>query len=114
MVKGISGVVLAAGLLVLVGCGEDRRTLTVSSEESGASWPFTVESLELMCEGPSPLALARTADGQIYALSGSARSQAKDKGWKDGRDITKPNPATPMIKMDYSDFVVRAQALCGT
>ncbi len=112
MLKGISGVILGASLLAMAGCGAGEKADTVTSKGFGAAWPFTVEQLDLLCEGPSPKALARTTDGGIYALSGSARAQAQQKGWKDGRDITKPDPSNPSIKMDYSAFVQRAQALC--
>lgn len=94
-------------------CGAQEKSQNVSSEDYGDAWPFTVDSVDLLCFGPSPKALARTSDGTIYALSGSARSQAKDRGWSDGQEITKPNPTMPSIKMDYSDIVQRAQALCG-
>lgn len=115
MSKRNSTTVLAAAFLVLAGCGAGSdKTETVSSKDYGEAWPFTVESVDLLCEGPSPKALARTTDGTVYALNGSARSQANEKGWADGQTITKPNPKIPTIKMDYSDIVVRAQALCGT
>lgn len=94
-------------------CVAKEKTQTVSSKDYGDAWPFTVDSVDLLCSGPSPKALARTSDGTVYALSGSARSQAKDRGWADGQDITMPNPTMPSIKMDYSDIVQRAQALCG-
>ncbi|WP_460053103.1 DUF2511 domain-containing protein [Pseudomonas sp. H1_A05] len=94
-------------------CGAKEKAQKVSSKDYGDAWPFTVDSVDLLCFGPSPKALARTSDGTVYALSGSARSQAKDRGWSDGQEITKPNPTMPSIKMDYSDIVQRAQALCG-
>ena len=94
-------------------CVTKEKIQKVSSKDYGDAWPFTVDSVDLLCLGPSPKALARTSDGTVYALSGSARSQAKNRGWSDGQDITKPNPTMPSIKMDYSDIVQRAQALCG-
>lgn len=113
MVKGISATCVGVCMLLLVGCGAgDNKSETVSVTEYGQNWPFVVDSVDLMCEGPSPKALARTGEGTIYALSGSARSHAKERGWADGQDITKPNPTMPMIKMDYSDIVKRAQSLC--
>ncbi|WP_334597222.1 DUF2511 domain-containing protein [Pseudomonas alvandae] len=107
----LSVIVLAA--LVSGVCGAKDKSQKISSKDYGDAWPFTVDSVDLLCYGPSPKALARTSDGTVYALSGSARSQAKDRGWSDGQDITKPNPTMPSIKMDYSDIVQRAQALCG-
>lgn len=114
MRKRISTICLATAFVLLAGCGagSDKKE-TVSSKEYGEAWPFTVDSVDLLCEGPSPKALARTTDGTVYALNGSARSQAKEKGWADGQTITKPNPKIPSIKMDYGDIVQRSQALCG-
>lgn len=88
------------------------KVQAVSSKNYGDAWPFTVDSVDLMCEGPSPKALARTSDGTVYALNGSARSIAKTRGWADGRDITKPSPTMQAVKMDYSDIVQIAQGLC--
>lgn len=112
MSQGNKVAALITVLSVLAGCGPDKKIQTVSSKDFGYAWPFTVDSVDLMCDGPSPNALARTAKGTVYALSGSARSQAKSRGWADGQDITKPNPTIPAIKMDYSNFVVLAQDLC--
>jgi hypothetical protein len=105
--------VVALAMLASGVCGAQEKSQKVSSKDYGDAWPFTVDSVDLLCFGPSPKALARTSDGTVYALSGSARSQAKDRGWSDGQEITKPNPTMPSIKMDYSDIVQRAQALCG-
>jgi len=105
--------VLVFAMLMSGGVGAKETSQRVSSNDYGKAWPFTVESVDLLCDGPSPKALARTSDGTVYALSGSARSVAKDRGWLDGRDITKANPSMPSIKMDYSELVQRAQALCS-
>lgn len=114
MGKRNSTICLVAAFVLLAGCGAGSdKAETVSSKDYGEAWPFTVDSVDLLCEGPSPKALARTADGTVYALSGSARSQAKEKGWADGQAITKPSPTMPSVKMDYSDIVQRAQELCG-
>lgn len=85
---------------------------TMTSTDVGDSWPFTVDEVELLCEGPPPMALAKV-DGKIYALSGSARSKAQERGWLDGQLITKSRAEMPEMKMDYSFVVSRAQALCG-
>lgn len=113
MSKRMSISVLVAALLVLGGCGSEEKSQKISSKDYGDAWPFTVDSVDLLCDGPSPKALARASDGTVYALSGSARSEAQNRGWADGRDITKANPTMPSIKMDYSDIVQRAQMLCG-
>ena len=116
MLKGTSKSMLFTALLAvgLAGCGAEEKTQRLTSQEYGAAWPFTVSSVDLLCDGASPKALARVDNGTIYALSGSARSIAKERGWADGRDITKADTSMPGVKMDYSDIVQRAQALCGS
>ncbi|MCY1311061.1 hypothetical protein D9M70_613230 [compost metagenome] len=114
MRKGLNLALLSAALISLTACGggeTQAKGLVVTEAEVGAAWPFTVPQVELLCEGPLPLALAKV-DDRVYALNGSARTQAKDKGWLDGQDITKHDPAMPELKMDYSALVVRAQGLC--
>lgn len=113
MNQGIKVLALTAALAFSATAIAGAKVHTVSSEEFGDVWPFTVESVDLMCGGPSPKALARTSDGTVYALNGSARTIAKSRGWADGQDITKPNPSMPAIKMDYSNFVQIAQDLCS-
>ncbi|WP_157832233.1 DUF2511 domain-containing protein [Pseudomonas sp. 09C 129] len=112
MIKGISRPALLAVALVMAGCGADEKVQKISSKDYKGPWPFTVDSVDLLCEGQSPKALARTSDGTIYALNGSARSVAKEHSWADGQDITKPDPALPGVKMDYSNIVQLAQSLC--
>lgn len=112
MNQGIKVLALMAALAFSATAIAGAKVRTVSSDEFGDVWPFTVDSVDLLCDGPSPKALARTADGIIYALNGSARTIAKSRGWADGQDITKPNPSMPAIKMDYSNFVQIAQDLC--
>lgn len=89
----------------------EPKTLRVSEAELGAAWPFTVSEVELLCEGPPPAALAKV-DDKVYALNGSARGVAQEKGWLDGQAITKANPENPALKMDYSELTTRAQGLC--
>jgi len=112
MNQGFTFAVLITLLSALSGCGSDEKVQKVSSKDFGDAWPFTVDTVDLLCDGPSPKALARTSDGTVYALNGSARSIAKTRGWADGRDITKPSPTTPAVMMDYSDIVRIAQELC--
>nr|NLU60050.1 DUF2511 domain-containing protein [Pseudomonas sp. BIGb0427] len=44
----------------------------MTSQEYGEDWPFTVESVELMCEPGPPKALLKVPDGTVYALNASA------------------------------------------
>lgn len=99
-------------MLVLAACGGNEPAGTVVFQrEFGDKWPFTVDEVELLCVFPAH-ALAKTPDGKLYALSGSARSRAEEQGWLDGYEITKPHPEMPKIKMDYSELVEIAQAPC--
>lgn len=108
----IAGFSAAAAALALVACGGEQPDGTVVfKHEFGEKWPFTVDEVELLCVPPAD-ALAKTPDGKVYALSGSARSKAKESGWLDGYEITKPNPEIQQIKMDYSELVKIAQAPC--
>lgn len=110
--KGFNVSVLMAAFVASAGAVADVRVHTVSSADFGDTWPFTVASVDLICDGPPAKALARTSDGTVYALSGSARSAAKSRGWADGRDITKPSLTMPAVKVDYSNIVQIAQDLC--
>lgn len=87
------------------------KVAQVTEADLGAAWPLTVPAVELACEGDPPAALAKV-DGKLYALNGSARTAAKDKGWLDGMTLAKPNPDMPEIPMDLTPLVERAQALC--
>lgn len=111
----IAGFTAAAAVLALVACsGEQPSGTVVFKHEFGEKWPLTVDEVELLCISPAADALAKTPDGKVYALSGSARSKAKEKGWLDGYEITKPHPEMQQIKMDYSELVKIAQAPCIT
>lgn len=114
MIQGLKYLGMLGGMLVALNCVADVKAQRVSNVDFGDAWPFIVDSVDLMCEGPSPKALARTSDGTVYALNGSARSIAKSRGWADGRVITKPSPTMPAVKMDYSNVVQIAQDLCSS
>lgn len=98
-------------LLALAGCGGEKSE-TVSNTEYGEKWPFIPEQVDLLCEEGPPSALVRTEDGKLYALNGSARSNASKNGWLDGRSLIKPNASLPGTKMDYSEITARAMKLC--
>lgn len=83
----------------------------VTEADLGAAWPLKVSAVELVCEGSPPAALAKV-DGKLYALNGSARTVAKEKGWLDGVTLAKPNSEIPEIPMDLTPLVERAQVLC--
>lgn len=88
--------------------------VTITQAEYGEKWPFTVESVELKCEGSPPAALVKAPDGKLYALNGSARTSAAANGWEDGRTITKPSVELPQVPMSISDITGRALKLCSS
>lgn len=115
MYKEMRNVIVGSAFALLIsGCGASDDGLKVTQAEYGEAWPFTVDSLVLLCDENPPKALAKTIDGKVYALSGSAKSKAKEHGWLDGYTITKPSKWVPSVPMDYSDIVQRAQGQCSS
>ncbi|QPG61226.1 DUF2511 domain-containing protein [Pseudomonas sp. BIGb0427] len=102
----------AAFLLLLAGCSAENKQQVVTSQEYGEDWPFTVESVELMCEPGPPKALLKVPDGTVYALNASASQLAKERGWSDAHTISKPSRWVKGTTMDYGNISQRAIALC--
>ena len=71
------------GLIVLVvgviaACGGGGNTIT--SEDYGSAWPFTVNEVELHCEGDSDIAAAWVEhDGKRYPLTGFTETYWKSR-----------------------------------
>lgn len=104
---------LSAAIAVLVSaCGPASGT-TVTLQEYGDRWPFTVESGVLEC-GRSGVtdAVTFTSGGTTYSLNGTADTFASSKGWADVGPIWRDNPAGPGPKVDLSPLVTRGMALC--
>src|SRR4051812_25008227 len=79
-------------LIFLGGCGSGSgaHSITVTKAGFGVSWPLTVDSGELACEG---LAVTfKAPDGTKYAVNGTARSRTSlpkiDRIWADAPDNT--------------------------
>ncbi len=107
------------GLIVLVvgviaACGGGGNTIT--SGDYGSAWPFTVNEVELHCEGDSDIAAAWVEhDGKRYPLTGytetyfesrNRRFYALDWIWKD-------NPSTG-AKINIYQVKSDGLAMCGS
>ena len=112
MFKGMFVFTTVGALLALGGCGAESKSETVTSKDYGDDWPFTVEQVQLLCEPNPPKALLKTSDGTVFALNASAIKIAKERGWADARDLSKPSRWVPSVKMDYVSISQRAIELC--
>ena len=112
MLKGMFVLAGVGTLLALGGCEAESKTVTVSSKDFGDDWPFTVESVQLLCEPNPPKALLKTSDGTVFALNAGAIKIAKERGWSDARDLSKPSRWVPSVKMDHVSISQRAIELC--
>lgn len=95
-----------------------RAVQTVSRAEFGASWPLTVDSVELRCAVIDPSRPAFTGlvfahNGKIFALNGTASSFAAKMGWFDVRSLWRDNPDIEGTKINISPLIARAQSLCS-
>jgi hypothetical protein len=113
-----SGLAGAALLLALTACGKGGfGGSTVSAQDLGAGWPFTVSEIKVVC-APT-LALFITADGKAYPLNGQAERHPDlyTKGPLSRlNDIQKVDPVTsklsPDTRMPLNDVMQKAIAVC--
>jgi hypothetical protein len=106
----------AAMLAALAGCG--RNGASISSQDVGAQWPFTVSEVRVVC-APT-LALFVTADGKAYPANGQA--ERHPELYKKGPlgqidDILKVDPEvsklTPGAHMSLDAFTQKAIEACS-
>lgn len=88
------------------------QTEEVSSSTFSSTWPLTVDRGEIRCDwlsGGGNAASFTAPDGRRYGLNGSARAQLGlpriDPIWKD-------DPTNPGVKVNASDLLDAALALC--
>lgn len=84
--------------------------LVERSTWTNGPWPFTVDTATLMCsEGAGGQRVTVTANREMYALNGAAKSQTDlpdfDVIWRD-------DPNTPGMKVDIGPMLDRGLALC--
>ena len=108
--------VLGAIAVLAIGCGANRANsisdaagVSVSRQEYGDEWPFTVERGELWCVSPGRNVLF-VADGVNYAVNDRARAS---KRWVDieGR-IWREDPKIPGTRVSLSNLIQRGLTFC--
>jgi hypothetical protein len=111
--SGLAGVAL---LLAMAACGKLGGS-TLSAQDVGASWPFTVSEVKVVC-APT-MALFITADGKAYPLNGQAERHPDlyTKGaLSQLNDIQKVDPVmsklSPDTRMPLNDVMTKAIATC--
>ena len=105
----------AAALLALAGC--NRNGATISAQDVGPQWPFTVSEVRVIC-APT-LALFVTADGKAYAANGQAERHPdlyKQGSLSQINEITKVDPQiaklSPDARMSLDAFTQKAIEAC--
>lgn len=88
----------------------EAKTLQVSQAELGDAWPLTIDQGELSCDGASWVLFK--ADGEVYAVNGSARGHAKTTGWLDVESIWREDPQSPGFKVLMTPLIERGLPLC--
>lgn len=74
-------------------------------------WPFTVDTATLLCtKAPNGERVTVVANGEMYALNGTAKSA---KLWPPFDPIWLDNPNIPGLKVDISPMITRGLALCN-
>lgn len=110
--SGLTGLGL---LMALAGCGKGGSTL--SAQDIGPSWPFTVSEVKVVC-APT-LALFVTSGDKAYPLNGQAERHPElyAKGAVSKlNDIWKVDPVTsqlsPDTRMPLNDVTAKAIDAC--
>ena len=86
-------------------------SVTIKASEYGAMWPFTVpEGILMRTPFGNRNFVTFTAGGKTYAINGTARNVAEQKGWADFTVIWKDNPRGEG-KIDITPILNRALEL---
>lgn len=87
----------------------------IAAADLGDDWPLTITSGVLSC--PAGKAVVFGGDDTAYALNGTARGMAADRGWTDiyESDIWASDPAYPGLdlKKDIGPLIDHGLDLCG-
>lgn len=86
-----------------------RPAPMVNRTTINATWPLTVDEGTIICNGDA--FLLRTNQG-LYALNGIARGRMGTEGWKDIKEITKPDPSSPGLILSVQPLIDRALDYC--
>jgi hypothetical protein len=110
------GVVIAQVALALAiaacGGGGDDQSEKISNDSFDGTWPFTVDSGTLRCDGSEGFgSVTFEADGTVYAINGVARQRGDGEDvrpiWKDN-----PDPIAGGPKVSIGDVINEGLALC--
>ena len=83
--------------------------ITVTADEYGADWPYTVDIVEIFCMRN---AVFLDADGKRYALNGKAISRYKGR-YPNARTLAKPDKRIPGTTMPPPPALIqRGLELC--
>ena len=107
-------VVLLALAVAVGACGGNGKTIT--SEDYGSAWPFTVSEVELRCDGDADLATAWVEhDGKRYPLTGYTETyfESRYRNVRALEGIWKDNPSTG-AKVDVGPIIRDGLAMCGS
>ena len=86
--------------------------VAISKDDFGEDWPFLIDSGTLNC-APGD-AVTFEADGQTYAVNGTAMGRAEAEGWRDMDPIWADDPAATGLKISIGPVIQRGLALCDS
>ncbi|WP_404986240.1 DUF2511 domain-containing protein [Chryseobacterium sp. M5] len=101
-------------LLFILSCNAPtaKDTLKFTKENYIGEWPFSVNEIEIYCSGSKEI-YARTADGKVYALNGSAKGAShNDSSVSDVEEIWLDDTKYDGLKISYGDFITQGLTIC--
>lgn len=99
-------------LTILVSCSGDDKVLKFTKEEYGEKWPFSVNEIEVFCNGYKEI-YCKAHNGKVYALNGSAKSaSAKNPDISKVEEIWLDDPNFEGLKIPYADFITLGLKIC--
>lgn len=98
--------------IVMISCSNNENTLKFKKSDFEGEWPFSVEEIEVYCEGYKEI-YCKASNGKIYPLNGSAKSASRDNyKISDIQEIWLDNPEYEGLKISYSTFIEKGLKLC--
>jgi hypothetical protein len=96
---------------LVVGCGSAKNARKVSQSDYNSTWPLTVSSGTLRCQGADEVTF--TVGGTTYAVNGLAHGVASQHGWEDVRRIWADDPHDPSLKISIGPLIDDGLKLCS-
>lgn len=101
-------------LLVSIPLASYAESSEVSKGNFEGEWPLTVDGGTLDCQNEAGARLVTiTSAGKTYALNGTARGKAKQRGWSEVDSIWKDNPEVSGLKINIGPLVDFGLSLCS-